>query len=676
MAAVKLGRQATFLAAALAVCMPAAALAATQGGIASIVLSSGGLAEVTRNAQVQGSDPLIVNVPLDQVDDVLKSMVVRDPSGGVAGISLDGLSPVEETFRRMPFSPEDMTSVAGLARSLQGTAVRATSGGRTIEGAVLGVSVAGEPPGAPAHNSASDDSAPPQPTPVLAVMTDSGAIQSLALGSDAVLDIQDASLRDKVRLAAEVSGRGRTDDVRGLRIVLGGSGERAVGLSYVVAAPVWKTAYRLMTGSDGKARLQAWAVFENATGEDWHDVKVTLSSGAPVTLSQQLLKRYWQARPEVPVLAQRTAPPRPDAGAMRAKNSRAALAAVARAAPAPMVEMASRGYAADMAEPSEPVQQAQAREGDTSATYVLPETVDLAAGQTYTAPYLDAQVSAQRVSLYQAGQASEHPVAALLLENDTEASLPPGILTVYDQHDGYVGDARLLGIPKGESRMASFAGDGKVTVRAEHAPQSSVSRMSVVDGVLKLSEEERLETVYTVKGAPDSARTVIIEHPRRDGWRFSSEALDASSADSHRLRVQVDAGATVEVKAQEAQTRNETYALVDAGGDDLLYWSGLAADKEMAASLRKLAGLRGDVADAQAALEKLQSERGTAEKNQSRIRENLRSVPQQSELAQRYLSMLGQEEDRIAGLQGQIDKAQAALDTLHENMAAYIRDMG
>jgi hypothetical protein len=45
-------------------------------------------------------------------------------------------------------------------------------------------------------------------------------------------------------------------------------------------------------------------------------------------------------------------------------------------------------------------------------------------------------------------------------------------------------------------------------------------------------------------------------------------------------------------------------------------------------------------------------------------------------LAQRYLSMLGQEEDRIAGLQGQIDKAQAALDTLHENMAAYIRDMG
>jgi len=673
MAQLKLGQRATFLAAALALCTPAAALAATQGSIASIVLSSGGLAEVTRNAQVQGGDPLVMDVPLDQVDDVLKSMVVRDPSGGVAGISLDGLSPVEETFRRMPFSPADMTSVAGLARSLQGAAVRATSGGRTIEGAVLGVSVAGEPSGAPDHASASDDSTPPQATPVLAVMTDSGAIQSLALGSDAVLEIQDASLRNKVRLAAEVSGRGRTDDVRSLRIVLGGSGERAVGLSYVVAAPVWKTAYRLMTGGDGKARLQAWAIFENATGEDWQDVKVTLSSGAPVTLSQQLLKRYWQARPEVPVLAQRTAPPRPDAGAARAKAARALSA---RAAPAPMAEMASRGFAADMAEPSAPVQQAQAREGDTSATYVLPEAVSLAAGQTYTAPYLDAQVSAQRVSLYQAGQASEHPVAALLLENDTEASLPPGILTVYDQEDGYVGDARLLGIPKGESRMASFAGDGKVTVRAEHAPQSSVTRMSVVDGVLKLSEEERLETVYTVKGAPDSARTVIIEHPRRDGWRFNSDALDASSADSHRLRVQVDVGATVQVKAQEAQTRNETYALVDAGGDDLLYWSGVAADKEMAASLRKLAGLRGDVADAQAALEKLQSERDVAEKNQSRIRENLRSVPQQSELAQRYLSMLGEEEDRIAGLQEQIDKAQAALDTLHENMAAYIRDMG
>jgi hypothetical protein len=55
-------------------------------------------------------------------------------------------------------------------------------------------------------------------------------------------------------------------------------------LTYVVAAPAWKTAYRAITGEDGEVDLQAWAVIENATGEDWEDVTLTLSSGSPVTL--------------------------------------------------------------------------------------------------------------------------------------------------------------------------------------------------------------------------------------------------------------------------------------------------------------------------------------------------------------------------------------------------------
>src|SRR3546814_13156081 len=94
-------------------------------------------------------------------------------------------------------------------------------------------------------------------------------------------------MRAKVLHAATVSGQGRNDEVRSIAIALTGTGDRDVGLSYVASAPIWKTAYRLIAGSDGKARLQAWAIIENATGEDWHDVRITLSSGRPVTLSQQ-----------------------------------------------------------------------------------------------------------------------------------------------------------------------------------------------------------------------------------------------------------------------------------------------------------------------------------------------------------------------------------------------------
>src|SRR3546814_6782280 len=85
-------------------------------------------------------------------------------------------------------------------------------------------------------------------------------------------------------------------------------------------------------------------------------------------------------------------------------------------------------------------------EGDTSASYMLPEMVTLAAGKTYAAPFIDTEVQTQKVSLFRVGQQGTHPVVALFLRNDTRASLPPGILTVYDRDEGYVGDAQLTGI--------------------------------------------------------------------------------------------------------------------------------------------------------------------------------------------------------------------------------------
>src|SRR3546814_18145794 len=78
--------------------------------------------------------------------------------------------------------------------------------------------------------------------------------------------------------------------------------------------------------------------------------------------------------------------------------------------------------------------------------------VTLAAGKTYAAPFIDTEVQTQKVSLFRVGQQGTHPVVALFLRNDTRDSLPPGILTVYDREEGYGGDAKLTGIPKGESR--------------------------------------------------------------------------------------------------------------------------------------------------------------------------------------------------------------------------------
>lgn len=637
---------------------PAFAEVTDSGRIEAITLSSGGLAEIQRSARVDGNGTLRIEIPLDQVDDFLKSLVVRDPSGTIDAVTLDGLSPVEETFRRLPFNASEMGSVPALAAALQGVAVRATSGGRTVEGMILGV-----------DTQQAGSEAAPRTERVLSVMTEAGTVEMLKLGTDTELDIRDEAMREKLRQAAQVSGRGRTDAIRSVAIDLSGTGARDIALSYVVPAPVWKSAYRLVSGEGEKARLQAWAVIENATGEDWRGIGLTLSSGAPVTLAQRLHQRYWNERPEIPVAVGNAAPPRPDnSSAMEEMSEMDVMPRRSRAfgaAPAPAMM-------ADMAMPAEPTNRSQPREGETSATYRLPNAIDLAAGKSLSVPFVDAEIRAERVSLFQPESRSIHPVAAVFLSNDTEASLPPGIVTVYDTVSGYVGDAQLMGIPAGESRMASFASDRKVEIATETNPNELVSEVSIVDGTLHTTTVSRITTSYAIKGAPDAPRTILIEHPRRDGWKMTSTALDSATPSHYRLRAKVDAGGKASVKAVMERSRTESFALFDASADAVYAWAGTAADTTTTERLRTLAAMKREAATAERKVGNIQRELERTTGDQARIRDNLGSVPGESALGQRYMRMLEEQENRIAELSDRRSEAEAELQRLEKDMRDFI----
>jgi hypothetical protein len=629
--------------------------------IQAVTLSSGGMAEVHRRAQVDGAGIVRIDVPLAQVDDILKSLVVRDAGGQVGGLVLDGLSPVEETFGRLPFKPEDMGSLPALAAALQGVKIRVSSGGRSIEGMSLGVS-----------SQAVAEGPNTRQEQWVSVMTDGGQAQTLRMGADATLDILDPAMRDKLQQAAQVSGRGRTDMVRSIAIELSGKGERAVDIDYVVAAPVWKTAYRLMTTDQNTARLQAWAVLENASGEDWNGVNVTLSSGAPVMFSQALLERHWNQRQQLAVTASTATPGRLDntaqTDAVRGEMAEAAPAkrASPRAfappppAPAPMMS----------APVSAPAGETIGQEGQTSASYRLPTPVSLQAGRTMSVPFIDAELPAERLSVFQPERRSVHPVAAVLMKNNTASSLPPGILTVYHAQDGHVGDAQMPALPAGEDRMASFAEDRKVTVTTDATPQEQITQIVLADGVLRATRLNRLASTYAIKGAVDAPRTVLIEHPRRNGWTLTSDALTGATPSHHRLRVTVPAGGTATVEALAERSDVQQVTLLDADANTLFRWSGNAADPKTAAQLKQLAERRSRLSQAEADLASLATEQEEAVANQARIRENLGAVPADSSLGQRYTKALGQEEDRIEGIEKRRQQAQAKVQTLRKELVA------
>lgn len=642
--------------AALFLCLtvPSTAIAADNGPITSITLSSGGLAEIVRKADIDSTGQINMTVPLDQINDVLKSIVVFDQAGVVEGITLPGPNPLAETFKNLPFSVDDLQSPARLLSALQGTRVRLDRAGSSVEGMVLGVSAR--------------DQGDMGQSFVVSVLSE-GRITGVELGADTEVTFLDEDISQKVARALSAVGTGKADGARNVALKVAGEGAREVAVSYVVPAPIWKTAYRVVTLKDNKARLQAWAVLENASGEDWENVEVTLSSGAPVTLKQRLHDLYWKQRREVPIDVSEGYVPRTDTGAEpvfdvaeseAVLESRSRIAAFSAPAAAPQPVMRK------MAEANV----GEAVEGTVTASFTLPWKVSLDSGDTLSAPIVDKVVSAETVSVFQPESGLSHPIAAILIDNETETSLPKGILTVYDETEGYVGDAQINGMPSGESRMASFATDKKVRIAQNTTGDNQITSIRVSDGVLTATVRETSTTRYAIKGAPDGRRTVIIEQVKRPGWSFSSDNEMDSTISHHRLRVDVAEGVTESVVALQERTLSETYALVSTDANRLLYLSRRSPDRAVAAKLRELSALQTEISKIEGEVQQLRYDKEQETQDQERHRANLAAIQPGADLYKRAVGKLEDSETRIED----IDTAIGALLERREEIRTTLGD--
>ncbi len=419
-----------------------------------VMLSSGGLGYFEYEAAVEGDAIVKLTVPLEQVDDVLKSLVVYDDKGGVGGLSLPGREPLKQVFKDLPFDESALASPATLLAALTGAQI-SVGGGRAVSGRVVSVE--------PETVSLNDGKTTMRRTRVT-LLTERG-LQQFILEEAENLQFSDATLRDKIGQALLAIQANRAKDARTLELSTRGSGKRTVRVAYIVEAPVWKASYRLTLPADAAARsgLQGWATVENLSGQDWKNVELTLMSGRPVAFRQALYEAYYVTRPEVPVEV---------AGRLMPNIDRGGVQMTAKAAPAPMNNALGQMTPAQRAmidrlsvtggapAPSSTAAAADQLEATDAATQVIfkfPRPVSVDNGKTLSIPILDRQVPTQRLALYQPDTAARNPLAAVRLSNDGETGLPPGILTIYERDKAgsvsYVGDARLSAFPIGETRL-------------------------------------------------------------------------------------------------------------------------------------------------------------------------------------------------------------------------------
>ncbi|MFD1333661.1 hypothetical protein ACFQ4O_16785, partial [Methylopila musalis] len=317
--------------------------------------------------------------------------------------------------------------------------------------------------------------------------------------------------------------------------------------------------------------------------------------------------------------------------------------------------------------------EAEATEGEVSARYALPARVTLAAGRTISMPIADIAAASERVSLFTPGAASRHPVAALVVTNGSKATLPPGVVTVYDAKAGYEGDARLPSTPAGETRMASFALDRKVEIRTDRQSDNRVLDVKIVDGTVTASVVDRRKTTYAVKGAPDQPRTVVIEHPRLPDWTFRSANLSGETADARRLKAVVPAGGSVDIVAEEEITRSQSFRLSSAPNAQLVRLASSATDPAVKQKLSALAKARGALVAANKEIGDIDTAAARIRSEQERIRSNLSAVPADGALARSYLERMTAQETELTELEAARTEKRAAIGALERELNALVR---
>ena len=635
-----------------------------------VMLSSAGVGYFEYEADVDGTAALGLDVPLAQVDDVLMSLVVFDSAGGVGTVELPGRDNTHASFGDLPFGPDVLRSPVDYLNSLQGVEI-SVQGPRPMIGRIAHAdSVTEMLPGTPPTIV--------QRTRVTLIGAD-GMRQFMLEDADSI-QVADPALRDRIARALESLRREASQSMRHITLRSTGTGHRTVRVGYVAVAPLWKSTYRLvLPAKDGDpARLQGWAVLENQSGADWNGVALTLQYGNPVTFRQAIYQSYYVQRPEVPVEILGRILPGVDTRArpaeMLAKAASGAAGAARSFAPAAPVPAPVPMVAQAQAEMAAPAEQVQAAEAAEETIFQLPNPVSLAAGHSASVPIIDRSVPATRIDL--ATGDDPHPLSAIRITNDTGTSLPAGVLTLYDATNSatFAGDARLGGLPTGESRLLSFAQDLRTTVERGSSGETTLASLTAAGGVLHITTRQREVLRITLTAPAGEPRQVLLEIPKEGDRTLTVEggaiAGTEETATAWRLPIALKAGEVRKLTAYADRLERQDTALL---ADDaqvvvrLLNEQGLSAAARTA--LQRLAALRQDEAAKRATVAQLKAQQAAVLQDEDRIRRNLAAVAANDALHARLTRALDADETKLDQLGQAIEQATAAADKAHQALA-------
>lgn len=685
--------------------------------IRRITLYRSGVGYFLRAGNVDGTQRVQLKFDAPQINDVLKSLQVLDRSGGrVDAVSYASKDPLSRRLGSFALQIGDNPSVPALLERLRGSPVTL----ETLEGKVSGQVLSVEMRKVAAGGGKPGESGPVIDQHFVNLLTGTG-MQSVSVASIRSFKIDDAALAEDLNKALAALSESRAERVKTVDLQLSGDGTRDIAVAYVHETPVWKTSYRLVlpegaggTPEGDKSVLQGWAIVENTTDSDWTDVRLALVSGRPVSFQMDLYEPLYVFRPMIPV------PTVPGVMPKAYEEGMNAMPVLASAAPPPSASPASPGgmpreaakrmrgttgggeggdrfygiameakadgdagrpiSAGEMVDyAAKPV--AQGGEVGEQFQFELAAPVTIERQRSAMIPLLASPVSGKRVSIYNRSDRADHPMRGVQLTNDTNLQLLPGPISVYDGA-AYAGDAQINQIAVGDNRLLAYAVDLDVAVTTTPIEASTTTKLRIVQGSFEVTVKRESGMTYRfVNKDLKRARSLIIEHPKYDGWDLTSPAKPEEgktpgieqTASQYRFPLALEAGKTNEVTVRQERTERQTI------GIDSYEWETLARfskdgklSEAVLNALRELRAKRTAAAEAQRAVEQTDQQLETLRREQTRITSMLSSLDRQTDAYKNLLQKVNTQEKSIDSLSAQRGEQVAKVERLNAELNAYL----
>lgn len=649
--------------------------------LSRVVLYRNGIGYFERQGHVDG-DTLRIKVRKDQINDLLKTLTVVKRQGGEAVSISMPLDPQTWANAALATLAPGRGSLAEVLDALRGTRVRLTTASGSAAGRIAMVEQIDEP--GPASGNT--------PAPVVrdhnVTLMDGDALQVVKLSKVKSITLLDGDLAMQFNRTLDASaGEGMFQQVE-VAIRLANADASDLLVSYVVPAPMWKPTYRVVLpeGGKGKALLQAWAVVDNTSGEDWRQVQLALTSGAPIAFRYDLHTPRDVDRPDLTETSVRrraavamgettyaggerekrddvaaTAEPAPMADAPAEADKEegtglVGLGGIARgagagkgtgygAAPARMqAPAAPRPAAQAPAQPTLDLESlrrstlAQARATAVSglSRFDIGTAVTVPDGTSTMVALINQEVDGEETFLFRPGGAGVgyevNPYRVVRFRNTTPFVLESGPISIY-AGGSFVGEGISETVGTNTSATIPFAVETGMMVSSTSKSDGEEMRLlKIVRGVLEVETFSRTTTEWTVKAQTKrDGFTMLIRHPKA-GWNYQLAPRPDGTEDlpdGYLIPIQVPAGKQEgSIKVVEQTPSRMSISIWEGRAIPLLESLMLSTNlvPEARAKLEPIVRLRQEIGRIDTQIEGLAKQRAELDQRAEETRRNLDAI--------------------------------------------------